>query len=223
MASGRIFEQRVLYETFPNYCFHCKQYGHHPFICKELATKEKADFGEPEKVETIIITKEPITKATEATKAIVAHETVDPKGKFVEVRRQKGKKITKQMIPPETKVVAAVAIEPTGATVLEFETTAAATPSIEPANAALSSNDSVSSEYDEDSESSDCYRGEVVDPGHLCTEEFEVVFMRGKFFKVKKEEVNTRKMLRRTPGLSCKETLLKRKEYLLSIVNEGNG
>ncbi|CAH9081458.1 unnamed protein product [Cuscuta europaea] len=73
MASGRIFEQRVLYETFPNYCFHCKQYGHHPFICKELEAKEKVEIDEPEKVETIIIA---TTKATEATKAIVG--TVDP-------------------------------------------------------------------------------------------------------------------------------------------------
>ncbi|CAH9095681.1 unnamed protein product [Cuscuta europaea] len=43
MASGRIFEQRVLYETFPNYGFHCKLYGHHPFICKHLADKEKTE------------------------------------------------------------------------------------------------------------------------------------------------------------------------------------
>ncbi|CAH9080411.1 unnamed protein product [Cuscuta europaea] len=116
MASGRIFEQRVLYETFPNYCFHCKQYGHHPFICKELEAKEKVEIDEPEKAETIIIA---TTKATEATKAIVG--TVDPEGEFVEVRRRDGKKIAKPVIP-QTQVAAAVivdAIEPTGTTVLE--------------------------------------------------------------------------------------------------------
>ncbi|CAH9111760.1 unnamed protein product, partial [Cuscuta europaea] len=67
MASGRTFEQRVLYETFPNYCFHCKQYGHHPFICKKLAAKEKPETNEPDNNEAILIAREPTTKAIETT------------------------------------------------------------------------------------------------------------------------------------------------------------
>ncbi|CAH9109225.1 unnamed protein product [Cuscuta epithymum] len=37
LSSRKVFKQMVIYETFPNYCFHCKEYGHHPFICKKLA------------------------------------------------------------------------------------------------------------------------------------------------------------------------------------------
>ncbi|CAH9139079.1 unnamed protein product [Cuscuta epithymum] len=40
LPSQKVFNQQVVYETFPNFCFHCKKYGHHPFICKELAEKE---------------------------------------------------------------------------------------------------------------------------------------------------------------------------------------
>ncbi|CAH9108810.1 unnamed protein product [Cuscuta europaea] len=34
--SGKERNQYVIYETFPNYCFECKVYGHHPFTCKVL-------------------------------------------------------------------------------------------------------------------------------------------------------------------------------------------
>ncbi|CAH9115694.1 unnamed protein product [Cuscuta epithymum] len=37
LPSKKVFKQCVLYETFPSYCFHCKEFGHHPFICKKLA------------------------------------------------------------------------------------------------------------------------------------------------------------------------------------------
>ncbi|CAH9088978.1 unnamed protein product [Cuscuta europaea] len=40
LPSGKTFNQVVVYETFPNFCFHCKSYGHHPFICKELGWKK---------------------------------------------------------------------------------------------------------------------------------------------------------------------------------------
>ncbi|CAH9098836.1 unnamed protein product, partial [Cuscuta europaea] len=41
LPSRKVFNQTVVYETFPNFCFHCKEYGHHPFICKKLAEKER--------------------------------------------------------------------------------------------------------------------------------------------------------------------------------------
>ncbi|CAH9145396.1 unnamed protein product [Cuscuta epithymum] len=40
--SGKEYMQQVIYETFPEYCFHCKKYGHHPFTCLILnPPKEK--------------------------------------------------------------------------------------------------------------------------------------------------------------------------------------
>ncbi|CAH9085410.1 unnamed protein product [Cuscuta europaea] len=48
LPSHKVVTQSVVYETFPNFCFHCKVYGHHPFICKKLATKER-DMIEAEK------------------------------------------------------------------------------------------------------------------------------------------------------------------------------
>ncbi|CAH9075787.1 unnamed protein product [Cuscuta europaea] len=41
LPSRKVVNQMVVYETFPNFCFHCKMYGHHPFICKKLASKER--------------------------------------------------------------------------------------------------------------------------------------------------------------------------------------
>ncbi|CAH9055749.1 unnamed protein product [Cuscuta europaea] len=41
LPSRKVVNQYVVYETFPNYCFHCKEYGHQPFICKKLTTKER--------------------------------------------------------------------------------------------------------------------------------------------------------------------------------------
>ncbi|CAH9092608.1 unnamed protein product [Cuscuta europaea] len=124
MTSGRTFEQRVLYETFPNYCFHCKQYGHHPFICKKLAAKGKAEISEPEKVEAILIAREPATKAIEATKAIVVQDMVDPEGEFVEVRRQKGKMIAK-LVTPSVAAVLQPAAGPKTAAISQAALTAA--------------------------------------------------------------------------------------------------
>ncbi|CAH9135329.1 unnamed protein product [Cuscuta epithymum] len=37
LPSQKVFKQSVVYETFPSYCFHCKEFGHHPFICKKLS------------------------------------------------------------------------------------------------------------------------------------------------------------------------------------------
>ncbi|CAH9115377.1 unnamed protein product [Cuscuta europaea] len=56
LPSQKIFNQRVVYETFPNFFFHCKKYGHHPFICKELAEKElKEENGKEKNKEVGII------------------------------------------------------------------------------------------------------------------------------------------------------------------------
>ncbi|CAH9106251.1 unnamed protein product [Cuscuta europaea] len=40
LPSHKVFKQHVVYKTFPSFCFHCKEYGHHPFTCKVLAEKE---------------------------------------------------------------------------------------------------------------------------------------------------------------------------------------
>ncbi|CAH9132114.1 unnamed protein product [Cuscuta epithymum] len=50
LPSRKVIKQNVLYETFPNFCFQCKEFGHHPFICKKLA---KRDDGEREKEKCI--------------------------------------------------------------------------------------------------------------------------------------------------------------------------
>ncbi|CAH9114496.1 unnamed protein product [Cuscuta europaea] len=43
LPSRKVIQQAVVYETFPNFCFHCKKYGHDPFICKELHEKEELE------------------------------------------------------------------------------------------------------------------------------------------------------------------------------------
>ncbi|CAH9121022.1 unnamed protein product [Cuscuta epithymum] len=49
LPSRKVVKQFVVYETFPNFCFHCKIYGHHPFICNKLA--QRNDETVSEKVE----------------------------------------------------------------------------------------------------------------------------------------------------------------------------
>ncbi|CAH9092167.1 unnamed protein product [Cuscuta europaea] len=46
LPSGEIYSQGVVYETFPNYCYHCKMFGHHPFTCKTLHDLERKERGE---------------------------------------------------------------------------------------------------------------------------------------------------------------------------------
>ncbi|CAH9107464.1 unnamed protein product [Cuscuta europaea] len=41
MPSRKIRRQIIIYETFPDYCFHCKKYGHHPFNCRALHKEER--------------------------------------------------------------------------------------------------------------------------------------------------------------------------------------
>ncbi|CAH9084955.1 unnamed protein product [Cuscuta europaea] len=36
LPSGKEYVQTVLYETYPNFCCHCKKFGHHFFVCKVL-------------------------------------------------------------------------------------------------------------------------------------------------------------------------------------------
>ncbi|CAH9101489.1 unnamed protein product [Cuscuta europaea] len=43
LPSHKVINQSVVYETFPNFCFHCKKYGHNPFICKKLHEKEELE------------------------------------------------------------------------------------------------------------------------------------------------------------------------------------
>ncbi|CAH9135334.1 unnamed protein product, partial [Cuscuta epithymum] len=41
LPNGKLHTQYVRYETFPNYCFHCKKFGHHAFTCSIIASIEK--------------------------------------------------------------------------------------------------------------------------------------------------------------------------------------
>ncbi|CAH9085043.1 unnamed protein product [Cuscuta europaea] len=50
LPSRKVFKQYVLYETFPSFFFHCKEYGHHPFICKELAKRGDGESGDKGKM-----------------------------------------------------------------------------------------------------------------------------------------------------------------------------
>ncbi|CAH9120294.1 unnamed protein product [Cuscuta europaea] len=54
LPSRKVVNQSVVYETFPNFCFHCKEYGHHPFICKKLATQEREKAREEKEEKTWI-------------------------------------------------------------------------------------------------------------------------------------------------------------------------
>ncbi|CAH9077945.1 unnamed protein product [Cuscuta europaea] len=77
LPSGKIFKQLVVYETFPNFCFHCKSYGHHPFICKQLGwkkiEKEVMKDGGKKSEENI-----------EAASLEMVHHKAKPKGKAVD-------------------------------------------------------------------------------------------------------------------------------------------
>ncbi|CAH9058811.1 unnamed protein product [Cuscuta epithymum] len=50
MPNGKFHNQKVIYETFPNFCFHCKVYGHHAFTCKVIAEMEEKERIRREKV-----------------------------------------------------------------------------------------------------------------------------------------------------------------------------
>ncbi|CAH9115447.1 unnamed protein product [Cuscuta europaea] len=52
LPSKKVIKQSVLYETFPNYCFHCKEFGHHPFICKKLVKRVDGASEKEPRVET---------------------------------------------------------------------------------------------------------------------------------------------------------------------------
>ncbi|CAH9112090.1 unnamed protein product, partial [Cuscuta europaea] len=46
LKSGRFYIQYVIYDTFHDYYFHCKKFGHRPFTCNvlhEFERKERED------------------------------------------------------------------------------------------------------------------------------------------------------------------------------------
>ncbi|CAH9090426.1 unnamed protein product [Cuscuta europaea] len=95
----KVFNQRVVYETFPNYCFHCKKYGHHPFICKELAEKEIEEKNGKEKNKEVGIIK---TAAQDALKESSCHiatrvekRTEIEEGKLPDAQLEEGKILEK--------------------------------------------------------------------------------------------------------------------------------
>ncbi|CAH9076348.1 unnamed protein product [Cuscuta epithymum] len=54
LPNGRKRRQFVIYETFPDYCFHCKKYGHHAFTCKVLHQLEREkEIGEDHAITSV--------------------------------------------------------------------------------------------------------------------------------------------------------------------------
>ncbi|CAH9100013.1 unnamed protein product [Cuscuta europaea] len=87
--SGKEYIQRVLYETYPEYCYHCKEYGHNPFECKVLyphlaTTKIVANKGKGIEAAALKMG----NKATGLDKGKGIAEDIDPP--FKEVTRRKG-------------------------------------------------------------------------------------------------------------------------------------
>ncbi|CAH9129701.1 unnamed protein product [Cuscuta epithymum] len=41
--SGKRRKQFVVFETYPNYCYECKKFGHNPFVCKVLHPEKKGN------------------------------------------------------------------------------------------------------------------------------------------------------------------------------------
>ncbi|CAH9071104.1 unnamed protein product [Cuscuta epithymum] len=41
--SGNEYMQQVIFETYPDYCYNCKMYGHHPFNCLKLNPPKEKD------------------------------------------------------------------------------------------------------------------------------------------------------------------------------------
>ncbi|CAH9135340.1 unnamed protein product [Cuscuta epithymum] len=65
LPSHKVFKQSVVYETFPSYCFHCKEFGHHPFICNKLANRDdEGNNGKGKQVVDCIENNEKIGKPT---------------------------------------------------------------------------------------------------------------------------------------------------------------
>ncbi|CAH9120327.1 unnamed protein product [Cuscuta europaea] len=90
LPSRKIINQWVLYETFPNYCFQCKEFGHHPFNCKVLAENERKERNDKEINDTAGGAKEDEPKTLHGMKggvtemeAQVPEPTVTTKGKLV--------------------------------------------------------------------------------------------------------------------------------------------
>ncbi|CAH9085341.1 unnamed protein product [Cuscuta europaea] len=54
LPSQKVIKQSVVYETFPSYCFHCKDFGHHPFTCKKLAKCGVEVDKEKEKIDVVV-------------------------------------------------------------------------------------------------------------------------------------------------------------------------
>ncbi|CAH9147359.1 unnamed protein product [Cuscuta epithymum] len=99
LPSSKVIKQSVLYETFPNYCFHCKDFGHHPFICKNLA--KRVDGESDNKEPSVVTNKDVVSEATQTEVAAQKYPTggtADPTG------------------PVKTAAVAAHAVCPTGHT-----------------------------------------------------------------------------------------------------------
>ncbi|CAH9083073.1 unnamed protein product [Cuscuta europaea] len=78
LPNGRFHFQKLIYETFPNYCFHCKGYGHHAFTCKVIAENEKREREEKEAQE---MNKRGLTKEDKGKGKVVAPTNAAAQGR----------------------------------------------------------------------------------------------------------------------------------------------
>ncbi|CAH9104520.1 unnamed protein product [Cuscuta europaea] len=80
LPSGKEHTQRVIYETYPNFCYHCKTFGHHAFTCNILnPRKEVTKGGDTAKGTTLDVVKANMSQVgANKGKAIVANEPAEP-------------------------------------------------------------------------------------------------------------------------------------------------
>ncbi|CAH9075196.1 unnamed protein product [Cuscuta epithymum] len=97
LPSQKVFKQNVVYETFPSYCFHCKEYGHHPFICKKLS---KCGSGVNIEKENFDVAGNKIDKVDAATARAETAQRTDPPGLPLYPTGSQGKYTAQIQNPP---------------------------------------------------------------------------------------------------------------------------
>ncbi|CAH9081865.1 unnamed protein product [Cuscuta europaea] len=187
LPSRKVINQSVVYETFPNFCFHCKKYGHNPFSCIEIYEKEE--------MEKKLLEKE-VKKTNEIS--VVESETKDTAPNEFEAG---GEVSVPEDIPPAEIVKEHTQEALTEAAQASQDATAAPVPVVVPVvTPNMESSDEYSDEVPDEVEEEDL--------DQLDSNEVVEVYRDGKIFKIRKNaKVDRRGMIRRIPGLSWEETL----------------
>ncbi|CAH9080809.1 unnamed protein product [Cuscuta europaea] len=107
----------MVYETFPNFCFHRKEYGHHPFIYKKLAEKERGmndnvvhdeDIARAGGMETLAPLAQVDAATPESTKlAVLEAAPPEPPAAFVEAASLEQGAATPAVLVAATPIAAA--------------------------------------------------------------------------------------------------------------------